>query len=231
MSEHQGHRQRLIAKLEDGILYEHEYLEALLFNAQPRKNTNSTAHRLLAEFGSVENVFHAPIAELAKVQGVGINIASYIHCVGRLCGIFPKVRKEDYPETYEHKNFLSYVKTKYKGCNVERLDVYCLDANLHIYESVTFTDSEAGKVNLSGEDLSEMLARERPSGVVVVHNHPLGSARPSDADNATTKRLRALCSTHNVLLCDHYLYAPDGVFSYREGGKLHKITEEALKKV
>ena len=54
--EHAGHRKRLIEKLGMGILPEHEVLEALLFNAVPRINTNDLAHRLLARFGSVPAV-------------------------------------------------------------------------------------------------------------------------------------------------------------------------------
>ena len=79
--EHAGHRKRLIEKLEKGMLHEHEVLEALLFNAVPRKNTNDLAHRLLAEFGSVPAVLEAPISLLKKVDGVGESVAAYIKCV------------------------------------------------------------------------------------------------------------------------------------------------------
>ena len=35
MSEHDGHRHRIIEKLDTGVLCEHELLEILLFNALP----------------------------------------------------------------------------------------------------------------------------------------------------------------------------------------------------
>ena len=38
--EHGGHRQRIIKKLDQGVLLEHELLEVFLFNAIPRRNTN-----------------------------------------------------------------------------------------------------------------------------------------------------------------------------------------------
>ena len=71
---HEGHRQRLIAKLEEGTLCDHEYLEMLLFNALPRKNTNDIAHRLLAEFGSLNKVFAAKPEQLCKTYTRFINI-------------------------------------------------------------------------------------------------------------------------------------------------------------
>ena len=223
MEEHSGHRQRLLEKIGKGILYEHEYLEAVLFNAQPRKNTNDIAHRLLAKFGSVEEVFRAPVEKLVEVKGVGRNIALYLHCMNRLSNMLPDIQKDNYPETYEHKAFLSYVKAKYSAYDTERLDIYCLDSNLTVYRLISFTDSEVGKVSLSGESIAEMLTEVSPSGIVLAHNHPKGTATPSEADDTTTRKLQMLCALHNVLLCDHYIYAPDGVYSYRQSGRLHRL--------
>ena len=53
MAIHDGHRQRMYEKAEKGVLAEHEWLEVLLFNAIPRRNTNDIAHALIAQFGSV----------------------------------------------------------------------------------------------------------------------------------------------------------------------------------
>ena len=68
MSEHSGHRHRLIQKLDSGSLCEHEYLEMLLFNAVPRRNTNDIAHRLLARFGNIRDVLGAPLEQLQQVE-------------------------------------------------------------------------------------------------------------------------------------------------------------------
>lgn len=223
MSEHSGHRQRLLEKIEKSVLYEHEYLEAVLFNAQPRKNTNDLAHRLLAEFGSVEGVFRAPIERLLEVRGVGRNIALYLNCMYRLSNMLPDIKKEDYPDSYEHRRFLSYVKGKYGAYATERLDLYCLDGDSRIYRVVSFAGEDAGRVSLSGESIGETLASIRPSGIVLVHNHPQGKATPSEADDKTTEKVQMLCSLQSVLLCDHYIYAPDGVYSYRESGRLQAL--------
>ena len=71
MSEHDGHRHRIIEKLDTGVLCEHELLEILLFNALPRRNTNDLAHRLLTAFGSIRGVFSASVEQLKLVDGVG----------------------------------------------------------------------------------------------------------------------------------------------------------------
>lgn len=54
MGEHDGHRERLRARLErEGIDHfaPHEVLELILFYSVPRANTNPIAHRLMERFG------------------------------------------------------------------------------------------------------------------------------------------------------------------------------------
>ena len=56
VGEHEGHRKRIIQKLETGALLDHELLEIMLFSMLPRRNTNDIAHRLLQKFGSIEEI-------------------------------------------------------------------------------------------------------------------------------------------------------------------------------
>ncbi|MBO7297723.1 MAG: hypothetical protein J6U60_01595, partial [Clostridia bacterium] len=76
------------------------------------------------------------------------------------------------------------------------------------------------------EELSAFLLTEQASGVVMVHNHPFGSAFPSEADDKMTINVQMLCSMHNRLLCEHVIYAPDGLFSYYLSGKIQDIGRE-----
>ena len=77
---HEGHRQRMIARLEDHeeSLLDHELLEILLFNAIPRKNTNEIAHALLEKFGSLSAIATAETKSIATVKGVGESTAAYL---------------------------------------------------------------------------------------------------------------------------------------------------------
>ena len=83
---HAGHRERLNQKLLSNcsVLNDHELLEALLFCAIPRVDTNPLAHKLIKEFGSVQNVFNADPKQLVRVDGVGKKTASLIVCVGEI---------------------------------------------------------------------------------------------------------------------------------------------------
>ena len=40
-----------------------------------------------------------------------------------------------------------------------------------------------------------------------------------------TKNCQMLCSMHNKLLCDHIIYAPNGMYSYYLSGRMVEISK------
>ena len=227
MGLHDGHRMRMRERLRKGDVLNHEVLEILLFCALPRKNTNELAHRLLAEFGSIGQVFCASMAELEKVDGVGATLAAFLHCIG-LCFEYyydHRGRVEKLPAQYDKNDFLAYVKAVYKEIKREVLDVYALDENRKILAKERFSQDSLFNAEAEPESIAAFISRHHACGLVVVHNHPLGKPEPSDKDNYMTRKCQLICSMQNVLLCDHIIYAPTGLYSYYHEGELKTITE------
>ena len=223
--EHAGHRKRLIQKLQQGVLLEHETLEALLFNAMPRKNTNDLAHKLLAEFGSVTGVLSAPMEALKQVDGVGDSVASYLRCIGTFCERYYAEYKERFPRLYEEKSFSAFVFNEYVYLEKEVLDCFLVDRNGYILQRKRFSSGEKNYASLLPEDLTEAFSVPGCAGVILVHNHPGGSAEPSAADENLTKQAQLLCSFHNLLLCDHIICGKNNTYSYYKQGKLAHISK------
>lgn len=224
--EHAGHRKRIIQKLESGTLLDHELLEIMLFSVLPRRNTNDLAHRLLNQFGSIHEVYAASMEELMKVPGIGESIAAHIRCTGIVYRKHFLEQKDRFTGKFESRNFASYVKEHYEGVNCEVIDVYMLGRKGEIIKRHRFTDRNEISAELYIADLSKLLAKELPSGIVLVHNHPFGEDVGSDADDQMTLQCQFVCSMHGVLLCDHLIYSPQGVYSYYLAGRLQKISEQ-----
>ena len=228
MSEHSGHRQRMYEKLREGKLLEHEKLEALLFNAVPRRNTNELAHRLIARFGTIRGIFDASMEQLTSVDGIGESVASYLCLIGSFYNSYYSSGGEERPKRYERVGFKEYVRRAYAYHEEEVLDFYLLDKNGNICLKRRFTGVEGAghSVELSPEAFTAMLVEEKPAGIVAVHNHPTGASTPSEADDATTAKCQMACSFHNVLFCDHLIYGAGSVYSYYETGKMREISKE-----
>lgn len=221
MWEHAGHRQRLLKKIETEELSAHEYLEAFLFPLIPRVNTNPLAHRLLARFGTVRGVFNATLEQLKEIEGIGNTVAVQIYTAGKLFAL----RGENeirgfFPQKYNRQEFLGFVRQEYECISCEVLDVFFLDGNGSINARKRYTTDEQGKVCVNGKELDDFAKENKPAGMVIVHNHPLGTSSPSGKDDDTTKKLFKLCRDYRIILCDHIIFSDSGAFSYATAGKI-----------
>ncbi len=226
MQIHDGHRQRMYEKLKQNALLEHEWLEVLLFSMQPRKNTNEIAHRLLRRFGSTEDVLAASMDELQSVDGVGVQIAAYLKCVQHFYEQYKKDMSKVFQDVYTAEGFLPFVKKAYEGLPYEVVDLYLLDGDSYVIKKQGFSIESISTVLVKPETLSAFLLTEGARGVVMVHNHPCGVATPSGGDDAMTQNMQVLCSMHNLLLCDHVIYAPNGLYSYYLSKRMVEISKQ-----
>lgn len=228
MGLHDGHRARMREKLKNGTtLLDHEVLEVFLFNAVPRMNTNELAHRLIAQFGSLTGVFCATMEQLCQVDGVGDSLAAYIYTAGKCYEKFYEMRMKTHLDlrTYNTDSFLDYVQKSYVSVDREVFDLYGIGENSNIILCKRFSQDSLFNVEVSPEEISKFIMQNQVSGIVMVHNHPLGDAVPSETDDQMTIKCQLMCSLQNVLLCDHVIYAKGGVYSYYKSGFLKKISE------
>lgn len=223
---HAGHRQRLIRKFEQGELLEHELLEMLLFNAFARRNTNDLAHRLLAEFGSIQEIFNAEIKDLCRVEGIGVNAAAYLACIGKFFKAYEKCEKEEvYPEFFDSESFFPYVKSAYNSEENEVLDVYLISGDMRISYRKRYTAESDSFVEVDTGKLARLINEKKPSGIVLVHNHPKGRATPSETDDAMTKQVQIMCSIYGVLFLDHIIYSHVDIYSYYSAKRMQEFAK------
>ena len=223
---HEGHRKRMYKKLEEGSYADHEWLEVLLYSVIPRLNTNELAHRLISKCGSLEAVFEASMEELQKIEGVGVKVAAFLVSIGKILPKYARISEERFTEAFTSSAFLPFVKKAYKDIYSEVVELYLLNGERQIIAKRRFSIESIYRVKVSPEEVIKFLASHEASGVVMVHNHPYGQAEPSEKDGQMTKNMQMLCSIHNRLLCDHFIYAPNGVYSYYLSGQMGNITKD-----
>ena len=58
------------------------------------------------------------------------------------------------------------------------------------------------------------------SGIIMVHNHPSGSLKPSQIDIKITEQLKSACKLLDICLLDHLIITKDNYFSFADEGIL-----------
>lgn len=222
---HAGHRQRLAEKLNHTDLPAHEYLEALLFAVEPRRDTNETAHRLLFAFGSPYGVFNAPMESLLRIEGVGKKTAVFLRSVGGLVQSLYAEETSTFPASYTHETFRSFLKEEYKGVNEEIVDVYFLtgDADIFYRQRLAFGDIHSTQTTM--RTLEEAIICEEPDAFILVHTHPHSNAKPSKEDIHTTENCQRVARSLGVMFVDHLIYSPQEIYSFYASKQLFDIAK------
>jgi len=225
MGIHDGHRQKMRQRFMTGGLdgfADHEVLELLLFYAIPRRDTNPTAHRLLARYGSLSGVLEAPAEDLANVEGMGPGAAVFLKLV---TGVFQRARlsgngREIILNSTEKAG--AYLIERFAGERDEVIYQLCLDRKGKLLTCKRLDEGGADHADLNVRKLMENALLSGASAVILAHNHPSGIALPSPQDYAATQQIQAALKTIGVPLADHIIVADDDFVSMADSGILAK---------
>lgn len=61
---------------------------------------------------------------------------------------------------------------------------------------------------------------ELASGIILVHNHPSGNLKPSEADKLLTTKMKKAGYTLEISVLDHLIFTDNGYFSFADEGVL-----------
>ncbi|MDR3310348.1 MAG: DNA repair protein RadC [Oscillospiraceae bacterium] len=218
---HSGHRNRLRETfLKNGIdsLHDHNILELLLFYAIPRADTNKLAHELMDRFGTLADVFDAPIEQLTAVPGVGENAASLIKLI-------PPVSRRYQISRTSFENIITspsgageFLLPHFIGERDEVVYIACLDAKGKLLACKLLFRGNVNSAGVSVRKIVETAITFNASAVILAHNHPSGIALPSAEDRATTIRIRDALAAVDVALTDHIVVADDDFISMASNG-------------
>ena len=223
---HAGHRQRIRERYEQQGLAgfaEHEVLELLLTFAIARKDVNPLAHELIAQFGSLAAVLEADKRELMRVNGVGENTAALITLMPQLLGLYRRSAMGEKPVITNISEARHYCQSLFFGEHEEKVYLLCLDQAGRVLHPVLLRKGTVDEVNIYPREVVEMALRYRAHTVLLTHNHPSGSASPSQADLSVTLRIAHVLNAIGISLMDHLILAENEVISMKreyESGNL-----------
>lgn len=228
-SEHDGHRSRMRKRyIEHGAdnFENHELLEMLLYYAYPRIDTNTMAHNILKEFGGSFTALTSSSPEkIADVCNISINAALLMSIVG-------EINSRTALEKWSSKVILDkphiageYALSLLRNSSTEELYVICLNSSLTVIKAVCIA---SGLADAAFADVRQVVAaalKYNASGIILAHNHPGGSLKPSFSDiKFTGECLRAL-NAIKIELNDHIIVADGEYISFSGENILRKKGE------
>lgn len=221
--EHHGHRQRVRQRfLQEGLdgFQDHQALELLLFYAIPRRNTNEIAHQLLREFGSLSLLFEATPEEISRRCGVSMNTAILISVIPPLSKKYTRSRWGNKPQINSSSKAGHYAKDLFTGKRYESFYLISLDGQNYVNHASQVHEGTINEAPVYPRLIVETALRHQANSVILAHNHPGGSLRPSRADLDVTEKIKSALQSIHIKVVDHIIVAGEQYYSFAENGDL-----------
>ena len=220
MSIHDGHRERTKAEFlaRPESFPDHRMLEVLLYYANPRGDTNPTAHALLERYGTVAGVLDAEADELQNVPGVGAHTACLLKISKEVCRRYVATRGGVGEQICSLRDAQEILQPYFFGARNERVCLICMDAKSRVLGIRIIGEGTVNAAEVMTRKIVEAALFLNATHVILAHNHTDGVAAPSEEDKMTTGYLIEVLSHVNVILVDHVICTDDEIVSMRESG-------------
>jgi len=220
---HRGHRERMRQRyLKEGAdgFADHELVEMLLYYALAQGDTNPLAHKMIQEFGSLSTLIEADILDVSRLCGVKTSTALLFSLQREISKRCMQSRWRDRVVLNSVSKALVYCSSLFMYQNYEQFYTICLDSKQRFIHAAKVADGVIHQAVVHPRLVVEAAFKHQASGVILSHNHPGGSERPSFNDIALTTQLKELLLALDIQLVDHIIVADGKAFSFREHGLL-----------
>lgn len=209
----------------DGLA-DHELLAFLLTRGgAPGQAALKTARDILVAATSLGCLPQMGEAELIAVSGVGPARASRIRAVVALSRRLAERPLPRGAVVDDPRRIYEACRGRLGKAEEERMVVFLLDARLRKLGEVEVARGTGNAVFVSPRDVFRPAIRENAHAIVLVHNHPSGDSRPSEADLQLTQALALAGHSLGIAVLDHLILVDGGYTSIRELGVVPEVSE------
>ena len=226
MPEDSRPREKLLAR-GPGALSDAELLALLLRTGIPGKNVVVLAQELLTQFGGIAGLLHTPAEALKTIKGLGPAKRSEVVAVLELARRALAQELKQKPLFDGPQAVRDYLQLQLGARTHEVFAVLFLDSQ---HRLLAFEDLFRGTLTQTSVYPREVVLRalhHQAAAVVLAHNHPSGSAKPSAADIALTRTLKTTLALVDVAVLDHFVVTAGEAVSMAELGLVCPLPTQA----
>lgn len=214
-SPHRGHRERLRQRLEKEPLAvaDYELLELLLGYGLTRKDTKPLAKELLQRFSSLRGALDARPEELLAVPGFGPGLLHLWRVLRETLARYTEGPVRQREIAADPESIARMAQIRLAGNTEEEVWIALLTQANALISWERLRQGSVDHVPLMPRDVFTVALQRKASGIILVHNHPGGSARPSRPDIMLTDILRQQAPPLGLRLLDHIIVTDGECYS------------------
>lgn len=199
-----------------------ELLAIIIGSGSPGESVVELCQRILRDHNNkLYLVARNSIKDLKRYKGIGEVKAIEVLAALELSRRYQLEKFEDHNEVRESRDAYQYLRQRMEHLEHEEIWILLLNRGRRIMGSYRIssggTAMAVGDVKIILRTALEHLA----DGMILAHNHPSDTLRPSPQDDNLTRQVKAGCEAVGVALLDHIIVCRGGnYFSYADEGRL-----------
>jgi len=214
-------REKLLLK-GTNALSNSELIAILINNGTPNKTAVDLAKELLtATHNNLERLGKLSVKEIVQLKIKGLGQAKAIAIVAALeLGIRRDTTENKKEKIERSRDIAEYLKAQLQYKQHEVFIVVFLNrANKILHHEIISEGGITGTVVDTRIILKKAL-EYNATGMILCHNHPSGSIKPSAADISLTRKLKEAAIYFDIAVTDHIIVSNEGYYSFADEGIL-----------
>ncbi len=216
-----GHRQRIKDKYKKsgvGGWLDYEVLELVLSYAIARKDTKPIAKELLTRFKTINGILDAGSKELKSVPGISEHTTLFLKLLKDIAVLYLENGLHSKDLLSSPEVVFDYLKASLKGSTDEEFKTLFLNGRNQLLSVETLQSGTVNRSIVYPRKIVERALYHHAVGVIIAHNHPAGTIKPSKDDCAVTKSVKDALKTVEISLLDHIIIGGNDYFSFNSKG-------------
>ena len=182
--------------------------------------SKTQATTLLEEYGSLSNIANTPTNRLRMTAGLGVKLSERIQAaveIGRRISTINGAVEEVITSSEDVVKMMRPLLQELK--HEECWAIYLTNSN-RVVERCRISQGGVQATVVDQRLIVKRALELLSTRLIIVHNHPSGSAKPSGADFDITKRIKEATSLFDIQLLDHIIITATEDYSFKSNGRL-----------
>lgn len=189
------------------------------------KTAIGLAQELLSRFGSLRELYAAPLEELESVFGVGRAKVAQFKAVVELSKRYLAEGFQNRPYVESSDDILKLLYQEMRDLDQEVFKVLLLNGQNHVLRIEEVVKGTLTTAQVYPREVVKVALRHSAAALVFVHNHPSGTTQPSEDDKKITRDLVFACRTMGIKVHDHIIIGDNEKFSFADAGFIERYNK------
>lgn len=175
----------------------------------------------ISKISDLEYLTNLSLEELKSYEGIGrvkaIQIKAMLELSKRIASMYATEKKK----ITSPKDVFDLLQKEFIGKKQEVLKTIILNKKNTVISVITNAIGNNDNISIGIKEMLSEPIKQMANSIILVHNHPSGNLKPSNADILFTQKINENAKLFDITLLDHIIISNKGYISLKEINKFN----------